>query len=250
MLLTSLLYCHGGFIQNEENRIVIGQGSNRRGAIQALELMRDIYRNGMSDEVFAWTAASNNQAFLAGRLSVALNAISIARSAENQGNQALSDDTWLASIPRGPVMRLGNEHVMGVYLIWKFAKNKEAARKYVVDQQLSYREHFLRSGYYNFPPWTGAIKGGFKEIRKLTAQDPHKPKGKYTVLTTIAEKFTTNPGHPGNSTPVMDEIFNTFLIPQMFAEVAQGKSTPAAAVSTFANKAQGIWRKWRAQGLV
>ena len=36
MLLTSLLYCYGGFIQNEENRIVIGQGSNRRGAIEAL----------------------------------------------------------------------------------------------------------------------------------------------------------------------------------------------------------------------
>jgi multiple sugar transport system substrate-binding protein len=29
MMLTSLLYCYGGFIQNEENRIVIGQGSNR-----------------------------------------------------------------------------------------------------------------------------------------------------------------------------------------------------------------------------
>ena len=55
MLLTSLLYCYGGFIQNEENRIVIGQGANRKGAIQALEVMRDIYRNGMSDEVFAWT---------------------------------------------------------------------------------------------------------------------------------------------------------------------------------------------------
>jgi multiple sugar transport system substrate-binding protein len=70
------------------------------------------------------------------------------------------------------------------------------------------------------------------------------------VLTTIAEKFTTNPGHPGNTTPVMDEIFNTFLIPQMFAEVAQGKSSPSAAVSAFASKAQAIWRKWRAQGLV
>ena len=44
-------------------------------------------------------------------------------------------------------------------------------------------------------------------------------------LTTIAEKYTTNPGHPGNTTPVMDEIYNTFLIPQMFAEVAQGKRT-------------------------
>jgi multiple sugar transport system substrate-binding protein len=250
MLLTSLLYCYGGFIQNEENRVVIGQGANRKGAIEALKVMRDIYRNGMSDEVFAWTAASNNQAFVGGRLSVALNAISIARTAEQQGNVALSDDTWLASIPRGPAMRLGNEHVMGVFVIWKFAKNKEAAKKYLVDQQLGYREHFLRSLYYNFPAWTGAIKGGFPAIRKITAQDTHKPKGKYTILTTIAEKYTTNPGHPGNTTPVMDELYNTFLIPQMFAQVAQGKATPEEAISAFAKKAQSIYRKWRNQGLV
>ena len=250
MLLASLLYCYGGFIQNEENRIVIGQGSNRKGAIEALQVMRDIYRNGMTDEVFAWTPASNNQAFVGGRLSVALNAISIARTAEQQGNIALSDDTWLASIPRGPAMRLGNEHVMGVFVIWKFAKNKEAARKYLVDQQLGYREHFLRSGYYNFPAWTGAIKGGFKEIRRMTAQDTHKPKGKYTILTTIAEKYTTNPGHPGNTTPVIDEIFQTWLLPQMFAEVAQGKLTPAEGVSAFARKANTIYRKWKNQGLV
>ena len=250
MLLTSLLYCYGGFIQNEENRVVIGQGSNRKGAIEALQVMRDIFRNGMTDEVFAWTAASNNQAFLAGRLSVALNAISIVRSAEASGNSTLSDDTWLASIPRGPVMRLGNEHVMGVYVIWKFAKNKEAARKYLVDQQIAYREHFVRSGYYNFPPWTGAIKGGFKTIRAMTKQDTHKPRGKYTILTTIAEKYTTNPGHPGNTTPVMDEIYATWLIPQMFAEVAQGKSTPAEAVRNFDRKASAIYRKWKAQGLV
>jgi multiple sugar transport system substrate-binding protein len=250
MLLTSLLYCYGGFIQNEANRIVIGQGSNRKGAIEALKVMRDIYKNGMSDEVFAWTAASNNQAFLAGRLSMALNAISIERSAEQSGNQALSDDSWLAAIPRGPEMRMGNEHVMGVFVIWKFAKNKEAAKKYLVDQQLGYREHFMRSLFYNFPAWTGAIKGGFPAIRKLTARDPHKPKGKYTILTTIAEKYTTNPGFPGNTTPVMDEIFNTFLIPQMFAEVAQGKATPAEAVSGFARKANALYRKWRGQGLV
>jgi multiple sugar transport system substrate-binding protein len=250
MLLASLLYCYGGFIQNEENRIVIGQGSNRKGAIEALKVMRDIFRNGMSDEVFAWTAASNNQAFLAGRLAVALNAISIERSAEQSGNQALSDDSWLASIPRGPAMRLGNEHVMGVYVIWKFAKNKEAAKKYLVDQQLGYREHFMRSLFYNFPSWTGAIKGGFKTIRRLCAQDAHKPKGKYTVLATIAEKYTTNPGHPGNTTPVMDEVFQTFLLPQMFAEVAQGKSTPEEAVTAFARKANGIYRKWKNQGLV
>jgi hypothetical protein len=36
----------------------------------------------------------------------------------------------------------------------------------------------------------------------------------------------------------------------MFAEVAQGKSTPADAVSGFSKKAQSIYRKWKNQGLV
>jgi hypothetical protein len=45
-------------------------------------------------------------------------------------------------------------------------------------------------------------------------------------------------------------VFNTFLIPQMFASVAQGKSTPAEAVSAFAQKVQGIYRKWHNQKLV
>ncbi|HXF98698.1 MAG TPA: extracellular solute-binding protein [Gaiellaceae bacterium] len=250
MFLFALLYCYGGFIQNEESRIVFNQGSNRRGAIAALETMRDIYRRGMSDEVFAWTAASNNQAFLAGRLSMALNAISIARSAEDSGNLALAEDTWLASIPRGPHTRMGNEHVMGIYVIWRFAKNKEAAKKFLVDQQLNYRSHFLESKYYNFPAWTGAIQGGFRQIRRMAAQDDHKPRGKYTILTTIAEKYTANVGWPGYSSAVIDEIFNRYLVPQMFAQVAQGKMSPAEAVRTFDREFRRIDRKWRSQGLV
>jgi multiple sugar transport system substrate-binding protein len=250
MFLISLLYCYGGFIQNEEGRIVIGQGSNRKGAIEALQLMRDIFRRGMSDEVFAWNTSSNNNAFLAGRLSLALNAISICRTAEDSGNTALADDTWIASIPRGPHMRMGNEHVMGVYVIWKFAKNKQNAKRFLVDQQLAYRQHFVQSKYYNFPSWTGAINGGFQTIRRMAAQDKHKPRGKYTVLTTIAEKYTTNVGHPGYSNAVIDEIFNKFLIPQMFAQVAQGKTSPADAVSNLDREAKKIFRKWRNQGLV
>ena len=145
---------------------------------------------------------------------------------------------------------MGNEHVMGVYVIWKFAKNKAAAKKFLVDQQLDYREHFVQSKFYNFPAWTGAIKGGFKTIRKMAAADTHKPLGKYTVLTTIAEKYTTNLGYPGYSNAAIDEIFNSYLIPQMFAQVAQGKLQPADAVSSFDKKFRSIHRKWQGQGLV
>jgi multiple sugar transport system substrate-binding protein len=249
MLLFALLYCFGGFVQNESNQIVFNSGANRKGAMDALKLMADIYKNGMSDEVFAWTAASNNQAYLAGRLSLAENAVSIARTAEDQ-NPTLAADTWLAPIPRGPHMRMGNEHVMGVYVIWKFAKNKEAAKKFLVDQQLGYRDHFLQSKFYNFPAWTNAVKGGFPAIRKLTAADKHTPNGKYTVLTTIAQKYTTNIGYPGYSNAAIDDIFNQFLVPQMFAQVAQGKMTPAEAVSGMDRTFKSIHRKWQGQGLV
>jgi multiple sugar transport system substrate-binding protein len=249
MFLFSLLYCYGGFIQNEENRIVFGQGKSRKGAIEALKLMRDIYKNGMSDEVFAWNTASNNQGMLAGRLSVVMNAISIPRVAE-LNKSPFQDDIWIASIPRGPEMRLGNEHVMGVYVIWKFAKNKAAAKKYLVDKQLAGRLHFVQSEYYDFPAWNGAIKGGFKTMRKLASSDTHKPRGKYSILTTIAEKYTTNVGYPGNSNAVIDEIFSTSLIPQMFAQVAQGKLSPADAVSALDKQARVIYRKWHNQGLV
>ena len=170
MMLMSLLYCYGASLQNEENRLSI----NSKATIEALKVMREIFKRGMTDEVFAWTTASNNDAFLAGRLSLAVNAISIRRTAGDR-RLALADDTWLAPIPRGPVRRLGNEHVMGIYFIWKFAKNKEAAKQFLVDQQLGYRQHFMKSKYYNFPAWTNSIKGGFKSIRKICTADKHKP---------------------------------------------------------------------------
>jgi multiple sugar transport system substrate-binding protein len=246
MMLMSLLYCYGASLQTKDGRPNI----NTKGTIEALKVMRDIYKNGMSDEVFAWTAASNNQAFLAGRLSLAVNAISIARSAESSGNAALSDDTWIRPIPRGPVRALGNEHVMGVYFIWKFAQNKEAAKKYIVDQQLAYRDHFVNSGFYNFPAWTNAIKGGFATMNRMAAADTHKPRGKYTILTTIARRYTTNVGYPGFANAAVGDIFNQSLIPQMFAQVAQGKMSPEDAARSMQGKFRSIYATWRRQGLL
>jgi multiple sugar transport system substrate-binding protein len=246
MFLMSLLYCYGASLQNADGVPTI----NSKGTIEALKVMREIFQNGESDEVFAWTAASNNQAFLAGRLSLAVNAISIARSAEDSGNTALSDDTWIRPIPRGSVRALGNEHVMGIYFIWKFANNKEAAKKYLVDQQLVYKGHFLNSKFYNFPAWTNAVPGGFKTMNRIAAADKHKPLGKYTILTTIAQKYTTNVGYPGYANAAVGDIFNQFLIPQMFAQVAQGKVTPEDAARSMQGQFRTIYAKWKAQGLI
>jgi multiple sugar transport system substrate-binding protein len=251
MMGIALLQCYGGLIQNEEHRVTL----NSKGTRDALNLMRDIYKNGMSPEVFAWTAASNNQAFNAGRLSLTLNAISISRVLEGPPwtttaqNKELMEDTWIAPIPRGPARRMGLEHVMGVYVIWKFAQNKEGAKKFLIDQQLNYTKHFTESGFYNFPAWPNAVKDsrgkGFPAIRRYTAADQFKPKGKYTILTTIAQKYTANVGWPGFSNAGVDEVFNKFLVPQMFAQVAQEKMSAAEAARTFDRQVREIFQKWR-----
>lgn len=252
MAMQALMMCYGSYMQNRNHRVIL----NSRGTRNALNLMRDIFRNGMTPEVFAWTAASNNQAYVAGRLSMALNAISIARTLEGPpwvttpANTQLNQNTWIAPIPRGPVQRMGLEHVMGVYVIWRFARNKPMAKKFLVDAQLNYGPHFRNSGFYNFPGWSNGVRGGFRAIRRITAADRARPLGKYTILTTIAQRYTTNVGHPGFANAAVDEVFNKFLIPQMFANVAQGRMDAAEAARTFHAQAGSIFLKWRRAGKI
>ncbi len=173
MALIALLQCFGAFIQNPEARITI----KSKGTRDALNFMRDLYRRGMTSEVFAWTAASNNDAFLAGRLSMAMNAISIARSAE-QRNVRFNRDIRLLPIPDGPGPRMGLEHVMGVYVIWKFAQNKRAARKFLLDIGTQYTGHFLNSYFYNFPAFPGSVKNIPARLRRNTSY-PNEVPGRY-----------------------------------------------------------------------
>jgi multiple sugar transport system substrate-binding protein len=237
MFLIALMMCFGGFIQNREQRVTL----NSKGTRDALAFGANLFKQGMTNEIFAWTAASNNQAMLAGRLSAAMNAISITRSAELLSGD-LHTRIALAPIPAGPNGRLGLEHVMGCYVIWKFARNKAAARKFLIDLEVKYTGAFENSRFYNFPSWPQSVRN--MKVR-LQRDQVAKPTGKYVVLDEINRKYTLNVGHPGYSNAAIDEVFNKFLIPQMFAEVAQGKRSPADAAKTYDGQIRQIFQRWR-----
>jgi multiple sugar transport system substrate-binding protein len=236
MFLIALMMCFGGFIQNREQRVTL----NSKGTRDALTFVRALFRQGMSNEVFAWTASSNNQAMVAGRLSAAMNAISITRTAELT-NPDLARRISLAPIPAGPRGRLGLEHVMGCYVIWKFARNKPMARKFLVDLEVKYTGAFENSRFYNFPSWPNSVKNIPVRLRRDRAQ----PAGKYVVLDRINKNYTYNVGYPGYSNAAIDEVFNKFLIPQMFAEVAQGRRSPAEAARVYDRQVRIIFQSWR-----
>jgi hypothetical protein len=148
----------------------------------------------------------------------------------------------------GPHGRFGLEHVMGCYSIWKFAKNKANAEKFLADLCINYKQATIASQLYNFPSFPGAFP--FADIRKVAAADPHKPKGKYTILTTIAERYTHNIGYPGTTNAAVDEVFSKYLIPQMFAQVSQGKLSAKDSVRDTMSVVKDIYAKWRKRGKI
>jgi multiple sugar transport system substrate-binding protein len=243
MALMSFLMCFGAFVQDEHNRVTI----KSKRAVQAVKFMTDIYNKGETSEIYGWDTAGNNNFLYSGRGSMILNAISATRTPEDR-KLPFADNLWIYPIPKGPVRRMGFEHVMGCYTIWKFAQNKAAAKKFLADLEINYKEATLASKLYNFPSWPGAFP--FKQIRKVAGKDPHNPRGKYQILTTIAQKYTVNPGWPGTSNAAFDEMFNKFLIPKMFAQVSQGKMSAADAVSAANHDIKAIYAKWRSAGKI
>ena len=241
MFLMSLMMCFGGFIQSREHRVIL----NSKGTREALRFARELFRRGMTNEIFAWTASSNNNGMIAGRLSLALNAVSITRSLE-LSNTELADKIAFAPMPKGPHGRMGLEHVMHTYMVWKFASNKKAARKFLADLEITYRGAFLNSKLYNFPAWPNAVKN----IRRPLMADDAKPRGKYGILDTISRKYTYNVGYPGTANAAMGEVFDTYLIPEMFARVAQGRVTPDAAAREYHRRIGRIYAKWRRRGKI
>jgi multiple sugar transport system substrate-binding protein len=242
MALLAFMMCFGAFVQNASNRPTL----NTKAAIDAVKFMSEITKSEDS-AIYGWNPASNNNYLYSGTASMILNAISATRTPEDQ-HLPFADDLQIWPIPIGPHGRFGLEHVMGCYSIWKFAQNKENAQQFLVDLCVNGKAATDASKLYNFPSFPGAYQ--FKAIRKAAAADTHKPRGKYTVLTTIAEKYTHNIGYPGTTNAAMDEVFSKYLIPQMFAQVSQGKMSAADSVRSISAQVKDIYAKWKERGKI
>jgi multiple sugar transport system substrate-binding protein len=199
----------------------------------------------MTPEVYTWDASANNRFMISGKGSLALNAISITRTAEKIAPE-MEKKIWLAKAPKGPVRRMGLEHVMNVYVIWKFAENIEGAKKFLIDYISNFRNAFLASEYYNFPCFAKTVP----DLKKLVANDKKaQPPDKYKVLEDVLD-WATNVGFPGYANAAIDEIFSTWVISTMFARAASGMLSPEAALKAADKKVQAIFKKWRSRGLV
>jgi multiple sugar transport system substrate-binding protein len=252
MAMRTIMYSWGASVQDEKGNLAL----NSKQTLDAIKFVKALFEEAMTPEVFTWDAASNNRAMLAGRLSVALNAISITRTAEKDNIKVMSPATkkeielkaeiGLTKALKGPVRAIGLEHVMQCYVIWKFAENKEGAKKFLIDYVTDFRQAFVEGQFYDFPCFEKTVP----DLVKLISNDPRAvPPDKYKVLDDVL-KWATNVGYPGYSTAAIDEIFSTWVINTMFAKAASGAATPEEALKEADAACKRIFEKWKEKGLV
>ena len=78
---------------------------------------------------------------------------------------------------------------------------------------------------------------------------PNEADGKLLPLINATD-WTTNVGHPGVCSPAVAEVYNTFVVPNMFARAVRGDQTPEESIRTAAQEATAIYDAWRQRGLV
>jgi multiple sugar transport system substrate-binding protein len=235
MAVRALLWSFGGAEQDEAGNVVI----NSKQTIEAIKYMRALFKETMTPEVFTWDPSSNNRGILAGRLSFVQNAISVTRQAEKD-NPEMSKQIQLTTALKGPVRRIAAEHVMDCYSIWNFAENQEGAKQFLMDLMDNFETAFKASEFYNFPCFPSTVP----DLAKQIANDPKAvPPDKYKVLGGVLD-WATNVGYPGYATAAIDEVFNTFVLPTMFAKAARDEMTPEDAAKAAETELKRIFAKW------
>jgi multiple sugar transport system substrate-binding protein len=241
MAVRTVLFAFGGSVQNEQGAVVL----ESKQTLDSIKFMKSLYEKAMTPQVMAWDASSNNRAMLAGSISLCLNAISVTREGENK-NIPVTPKIQLTQALQGPARRIGMEHVMDCYVIWKFAKNIDGAKQFLVDYIDHFRDGFVNSQFYNFPCFPATVP----DLEKLIGDDPHaQPRDKYAVLGKLMNQ-ATNVGYPGYANAATDEIFNTWVLNTMFAKAAAGNASPEDAMKEASATCKRIFEKWRSKGMI
>ncbi len=152
MAARGLIWSYDSSIQDAKENVVL----NNPKTIEAVKYMARLFKEAMVPEVFAWTAVSNNQALIAGRAAYILNSISAYRSAQKEVPEIAKDIYFTPALkgPRGT--RWSCEHVIYNYIVPKYSKNADTAKKFLLDLVRTTIRPCTHSELYNSPAFFDA----------------------------------------------------------------------------------------------
>jgi multiple sugar transport system substrate-binding protein len=246
LAMRAVMWSHGASVQDADENVVL----NSPETIAALNYVRALYEGAMTDEVFGWDPASNNQGLIAGDLSYILNSISAYRTLQTIDTDA-ADNIGFVPALTGPAGQFASSHVWQIYVIPTYVEGEELelAKQFLLDHTGAYESVFFESEFYDFPCRPGALPEG--HIDGMLADDPFEssPPNKLEVLAGAAD-WGVHIGYPGVANPAISQVFGENLIVNMFASVARGEQTAEEAAAATHEQVEAIFQEWRDRGLV
>lgn len=234
--LHTLLIAFNSFVLDRSGNVAI----NNARTFDALNYVKSLYEGSGTPDQFTWGSGGNVKAMLARKTSCTINSISLLRTAEKQNPEVAKKIMLVPPLP-GSRFEIGVPHAANCSVIWRFAKNQEAAKQFLADLLDNSSAGYEQSKGCNFPFYQKTIPD---LIVRLSKDSQAEPPDKYVVLKD-ALFWTHNLGAPGFSTPAFMEIYNTFVIPRMFASVAKGEQSTIDALNTATAEVQKIVDKWK-----
>jgi multiple sugar transport system substrate-binding protein len=212
--LYAILWSYGASTVDKERQVTINSSETR----QALDYMKSLYETCMTNEVLSWDDASNNQAFLGGNYSWVHNATSIYNVARDKVPDIFKVTNHTLT-PSGPAGQHGTAIPIN-YGIWKFAKEKELAKEfllYIADLKRM-EENFYATLTYNAPPFKAGDAFDW-------SKDPK------TAMLKDYAKTAHMIGWPAPADRRAEQARAEWIVPNMFTFYATGHKSQDEAVA-------------------
>lgn len=225
-----LMWAHGARLVDEHNRVAI----NSEETIAALEYAKQLYPTFVPGTL-SWLDASNNQAFLTGQIGLTYNAISIyhfAKTSTAPGLKAIAEDIQHAHLPIGPVGRPTELAVFAPAWIFSYTRFPSAAREYL--------RFMLEREQYEL--WQRTSLGYFSQPLRAYESDAMWAEDPKCTPFRDGPGMTLHAGYAGKVGAASAACSAEFIVVNMVAEAATGKSTSHAAAARAEQRAQRYYK--------
>jgi multiple sugar transport system substrate-binding protein len=220
--MLALLWSYGASITAKDGKTVV---LNSPETLKAIQFMMRLYKEAMPEDIISWDDAANNRAFLAGACSMTFNSPSIYKTAMSKGIKVEETATPLAEAmdhilpPRGPMGRFAFADPLSLG-VWKFSKQADLAMEFI-------KYHFQSSQFNRFLDVAVGYNTPFLKTYRNHPVFTSDPRVNYVGR--IAE-YEHTLGYPGPVTAAAQQIWDLYIITDMFAFAVTGKKSPQEAI--------------------
>jgi ABC-type glycerol-3-phosphate transport system substrate-binding protein len=200
---------------------------------QALEYYKKLVQF-LPPDVYAWDDSSNNKWLISGKGALIMNPPS-AWAVAKRDNPKLAEQMWTFPSPKGPKGRFqpGLPFYWG---IWKFSKNKSAAKSLLtyLSQPSAVEQLVTGSGGYDIPPFSG-LRG-----YKIWAE-AGPPKGTLYHYPPGGDEIVSIAGAPAPAA-IATQMYTQATLTKMIAKFTQGNESMDKVITWAASELEGFMR--------